>query len=180
MAKQTTVHTEAEPIKLLKIVFQRARIAEVKLSDASTGFFKFHVKIGGPSILSALCKKMSWQVPDIKTTKQGLEGKLQGGHFTLLCDTNIGQPFEIEIPFKIINGFEILRLELEAKKGKGFRRELRFSGTFDSPEGAATFESYMNRTANAEGTLTVSYLKEATQPELEGLTEAQQTFPPED
>ncbi len=177
MAKSSTVHTP-EPERLLKIVFSRARIAEVKLSDASTGSFKFHVKMGPAKQLQALCNKMGWQVPDDKTTEQGLEGKLEGGSFSLLCDTNVGKDVEIEMPFKAINGFKMLRLELEQKKGKGFRRELRFNGTFDYPEGAATFESYMNRTANTEGTLTVSYLKENVQSTIE-LTEAQQATLPE-
>ena len=177
MAKQSTVHTP-EPERLLKVVFSRARIAEVKLSDASTGSFKFHIKMGPPKQLDSLCRKMGWQVPDDKTTEQGLEGKLEGGSIVLLCDTNIGKAVEIDMPFKAISGFKLLRLELEQKKGKGFRRELRFNGTFDYAEGAATFESYMNRTANTEGTLTVTYLKENVQTAIE-LTEAQQATLPE-
>ncbi len=112
-----TVHTQAEPEQLLKITFTRARIAEVKLSDASTGSFKFHVKMGPAKQLQALCNKMGWQVPDDKTTEQGLEGKLEGGSFTLLCDTNVGKNVEMEMPFKAINGFKMLRLELEQKEG---------------------------------------------------------------
>lgn len=178
MAKTQTVHTP-EPERLLKISFAGARIAEVKLSDAATGSFKFHVRVGSGKPLEQLCKKLKWQVPYENTTEQGLDGKLEGGNLNLLCETTLNKNVEINMPYKTIGSFKLHRLELIGKKGKGFRRELRFNGTFDDTTGAAAFESYMTRTGNSEGVLTVTYLKEeAVQPDLP-LTEAQQATLPE-
>jgi hypothetical protein len=166
MAKTETIHTPDEP-KLLKISFGGCRINSVTLSDAATGSFSFHCKVGNGKPLETLCRRMKWQVPEEHTPEIKLDGKLEGGTLTLLCETTLGKNVEIKLPYKVMKDFRIVRLELLAKKKKGFRRELRFSGTFDDAEGAATFESYMNRTNNADGHLTITYLKDPdTQSEL--------------
>lgn len=178
MAKTETIHTP-EPAKLLRLVFQGARIDEVKLSDAATGSFKFVVRVGNGRPLEALCRTLECQVPEEKTTDQGVDRKLEGGRLHLVCDSTIGKNVEIDMPYKAANSFKLVRREKLGKKGKGWRRELHFSGTFDDAAGASAFESYMNRTNNAEGVLTMTYLKEpAVQPELP-LTEAQQATLPE-
>ena len=169
MAKITAVH-RPEPDRLLRIVFNGARIAEVRRVDAEAGSFKFHVNLG--KRMEALCEKMGWQIPGDKTTLEQLEGKLNGGSLVLRCQDKLVDA-EVEMAYKNINGFALHRLELEGRKGKGFRRELRFNGRFDDPEGCAKMESYMSRTANARGQLTVTYIKEAEQENLP-LTEAQQ------
>jgi hypothetical protein len=174
MAKTTTISTP-EPARLLKITFAGARIAEVKRVDAEAGSFKFHVNLG--KTLEALCEKMGWQMPGDKTTLENLEGKMQGGSLLLKSQDKLIDA-EVEMGYKSISGFALHRLELEGRKGKGFRRELRFNGTFDDPEGCAKMESYMNRTANARGTLLVTFLKEEVQENLP-LTEAQQAVLPE-
>ncbi len=176
MAK--SIHTQAEPTRLLKIIFQAARFTELRRVDAANASFKIVVKCGTGKTLEALCSKMSWQLPDDHTTLQQLEGKLHGGHFVIRVNDKLSDAEWIELPFKTINGFAIHRLEIEGRKGKGFRRELRFNGVTEDPEACASIESYMNRIGTSTGELTVSYLKEEIQPDLP-LTEAQQATLPE-
>lgn len=111
-------------------------------------------------------------MPGDKTVKEDLEGKLSGGSIVLRCQDKLVSA-DFDMPYKSIGGFQLLRLELEQRKGKGFRRELRFSGTFDFSEGCATMESYMNQTANAAGELTVTFTKEPEQSELPLASEEQ-------
>jgi hypothetical protein len=171
MAKTTTINTP-EAARLLKVTFHASRFAEVKRVDAASGSFKIVVKAGTGKPLEALCKRMAWQVPDEHTVLQNLEGKFLGGSLVMRCNDKLVDA-EAELPYKSITGFAIHRLELEGRKGKGFRRELRFNGTFDYQEGCAVIESYMNRIGSATGELTITYLKEEVQPDLP-LTEAQQ------
>jgi len=174
MAK--TIHTP-EPERLLKIVFQAARFSEIRRVDAANASFKIVVKCGTGKTLEALCKKMSWQLPDDHTTLQQLEGTLHGGSFVMRVNDKLSDA-EVELPFKSMNAFAIHRLEIEGRKGKGFRRELRFNGVTEDETACASIESYMGRIGTSTGELTVGYLKEEVQPELP-LTEAQQATLPE-
>ncbi len=167
------VHTP-EPARLNSLSLAGARIAEVKRVDAEAGSFKFHVS-GPLSGLEALCKKMGWNMPGDKTTLERLEGKLLGGQLVFSCQDKLIDA-EIDIEYKELSGFELHRLELEQRKGKGFRRELRFSGTFKCVDGAANFESYMTRTNNSRGTLKVTYLKQEVQDAL-ALNDGQLNIP---
>lgn len=164
---------------IIPIIFNGARIAEVKLSDAATGSFKFAVRVGNGKPLEMLCRRLECQVPEESTTEQGIEKKLEGGHLTLLCETTIGKNVDIDMPYKACNSFKLVRRELIGKKGKGFRRELHFNGTFNDMTGAARFESYMNRTENAEGILTLTYPDKPAEQTPLPLTEAQQATLPE-
>lgn len=170
MAKSKTIHTP-EPERLNSINFGGAKIAEFGRVDAEYGWFKF--RVGGGNGLEALCKKMGWSMPGDKTTLERFEGKLIGGHLVFACQDKLIDA-EVDIEYGEIKGFELHRLELEVRKKKGFRRELRFSGTFKCADGAANFESYMTRTANAKGQLKVTYLKEEVQTEMALSDEANQ------
>ena len=176
MAKTETVHTP-DPERLLKIKFQAARFTEVRRVDASSASFKVVVKCGTGAKLDELCKKMKWQIPDEHTTLQQLEGKLHGGSFVIKVNDKLSDA-ECELAFKVINSFAIHRLEIEGRKGKGFRRELRFNGVTEELEACAAIESYMGRIGASTGEMMVSFLKEEVQPELP-LTEAQQSTLPE-
>lgn len=175
MGRQKTVHTP-EPERLNVINFAGAKIAEFGRVDADSGWFKFRV-VGGAG-LEALCKKMGWSMPGDKTTLEKFEGKLVGGHLVLNCQDRLVDA-GLDIEYGEIKGFELHRLELEGRKKKGFRRELRFSGTFKCIDGAANFESYMMRTANARGVLKVTYLKEEVQENLP-IDDAKQLSIPDD
>ena len=109
-----------------------------------------------------LFEMQGWQIPGDKTTLQGLEGKLTDGHFILSSRDKL-IPAEVDLKFKSVTGFQLLRLELEGRKGKGFRRELRFTVTFEEVDGCAKLESFMMKAPGSSGSLKITYLREAVQ-----------------
>ncbi len=164
MGRTKTVHTPpTDEVKMSSITFQGAKIAEFGRVDPLSGWIKFHCSLGAG--LEKLFEIMGWDIPGNKTTLEKLEGKLDGGHFILTAKDKLVDA-EVDIEFVAIKGFECHRFELEGRKKKGFRRELRFAVSFKCVDGCANLESYMMRTDNARGTLKVSYLKEAVQEEI--------------
>jgi hypothetical protein len=160
-----TVHSpEPEQVPINKITFNGAQIAEFGRVDATSGWFKFRCSPG--STLDSLCKKMGWEMPHEKQSFERLDGEFKGGHLTLSCSGKLTKDVDVDIEYLKIKGFELHRLELVGRKGKGFRRELRFQGTFECEDGAANIESYMMRSGNAPGTLRITYLKEQIQENL--------------
>lgn len=59
-----------------------------------------------------------------------------------------------------VNGFEVIRLELESSRGKGHRLELRFTVSFPDLEGCRKLEEYMAVVGEGKSTLNVSYTKQ--------------------
>ena len=157
-----TIHTP-EPERMLKIGFTGAKLDEFRRVDAASGTFKFRVAIGNK--LTDLCKRMKWPMPGDKATLEKFEDKLIGGHLVLKAMDQMTD-FEIDLEYKEIKGFEIHRLELEGRKGKGFRRELRFSGIFECPDGAANFEAFMMNSKESKGNLTITFQREQVQENL--------------
>ena len=145
---------------MLKLKFSATKLAEIGRVDASSGWIKFTCFLGKG--FEKLFKAMEWQVPDEHVTAQKLEGKFEGGYFVLTAKDKLIEG-EVEIEFGTMSGFTCLRMELEGRKGKGFRRELRFQATLKSADGLALMESYMARTDNARGILAVNYHKEPVQ-----------------
>jgi hypothetical protein len=156
------------------ITFGGAKIAEFGRVDPASGWVKFHCSLGNG--LEKLFKGMGWNPPGDKTMSEKLEGKLKGGHLILTANGKIQtqknadgvpQDAEVDIEYIDIKGFECHRFEIEGHKKKGFRRELRFTVTFQCGDGAANLENYMMRYDNARGSLRVSHFPEAIQPELD-------------
>jgi len=108
---------------------------------------------------------MGWDVPGAKTTSENLEGKLEGGHLILTSRDKLIDA-EVDIEFSTITKFACHRFELEGKKGKGFRRELRFEVKFKRGDGATRLENYMMWTDNARGVLKVTYLLEPVEQQM--------------
>jgi hypothetical protein len=167
MAKRT-VHVVSEAAQSKRISFGAAKIMEISAVDPSSKSIKFACWLGRG--FEKLFDRMEWQVPEVHTTTQGLDGNFKGGSFTLTAKDKLIDA-EVEIDFLNMTGFQCKRLELEGKKGKGFRRELRFSATFKEPDGLAKLEAYQNASDNARGTLLVNYLQEPVQADLEDTTQ---------
>lgn len=163
MSRTKTIHTPPEESHLSTITFPSAKIAEFGRVDPASGWIKFRCSL--PKGFEKLFELMGWDIPGEKTVSEKLDGKLTGGHMILTSKDKLVDA-EVDIEFESITGFECLRLELENRKGKGFRRELRFKAQFKCVDGAANLENYMMQTDNARGSLKVSYLREAVQPEL--------------
>lgn len=170
------IHTpDPEQVPMNKITLIGATIAEFGRVDATSGWFKFRCSPG--SSLEQICKKMGWPMPGEKSSLERLDGEFKGGHLTLTCSGKLIKDVDVDIEYLKIKGFELHRLELVGRKGKGFRRELRFSGTFECEDGAANIESYMMRSGNAAGTLRITYLKEQVQTDLPLADDKQVSIP---
>jgi hypothetical protein len=172
-----TIHTP-EPPESFQITFPSSRIAEFGRVDPESGWVKFRCHLA-PKNIEPLFNHFGWQVPGEKVSLDKLDGKLAGGHFIMTAkpdeeqrlklkskDGRVDTDMEINIEYLTIDGFECHRLELEGRKKKGFRRELRFKAKFNCEDGAANLEAYMMRTDNARGSLKVTYVKEPEQTNL--------------
>lgn len=166
-----TVHPVGEA--LLNINFVGAKIASIGRGDPKSASCTFHCVLGKG--MGKLFEKMGWEVPGEKCSMEKLDGKLDGGHFIMtgsgdpdqlkLKSTNgkVNTDAEVEIDFGSITDFACYRFEIEGRKGKGFRHELRFKATVKNEDGMALLESYMSQTGNGKGNLKVAYLKESVQ-----------------
>ena len=66
----------------------------------------------------------------------------------------------IELDITRVYKFEAVRQELEGKRGKGHRIEVRFKVAFTAPGVCEMLESYMLTIGSGKGSLTVSYQKQ--------------------
>lgn len=163
MAKTTTVHTSGDTPRMNQITFPSVKIAEFGRVDPSSGWIKFQSSL--PKGFEKLFDLMGWDVPGDKTMSEKLEGKFEGGHIILTSKDKLVEA-EVDIEYVSITDFQCLRMELEGRKGKGFRRELRFNVKFKDETTCALLEAYQFKCDNARGSLKVTYLVEPVQTTL--------------
>jgi hypothetical protein len=149
------------------ITFPSCTIASFSRVDPSSGEVKFHCELPLKGT-DKLFERMDWQVPGDTTTEQGLEGKLEGGNFILTAKDKLVSA-EVDISFKEIRSFKCHRFEIKKHKGKGYRRELRFTATFDAtePTACAKLEGYQFACDNAMGSLKVNYVIQPEQTSID-------------
>lgn len=177
MPRTRTVHTpEPDSSQIGKIQFHSVKLAEFGRVDTASGWMKFQCPMSAKS-MDVLFPHMGWDIPGDKSSLEKLDGKLKGGHFILTAkaddeklkvksqDGSVNLEMEIDIEFGEITDFQCVRLELEGRKKKGFRRELRFKATFAEKceDAAANLEAYMMRSGNSRGTLKVTYFVDPEQ-----------------
>jgi hypothetical protein len=167
MAKSRTIHTPDAAAK--SINFAGARITEIHRVDTAGGHVKYACALGRG--YETLFEKMGWTLPGEKTKSEKLEGKFEGGSLIHSASDKLVNA-EYDIAYLVLSDFEMIRLEIEGKKKKGFRRELRFKATFKEQDACAKLEAYMFESDNARGPLKVTYYPEQVQEDLE-LTEEQ-------
>lgn len=158
MAK--TIHTPEPAAKSIK--FDGARITEIHRVDTAGGHVKYACGLGRG--YEKLFEKMGWTIPGEKTKSEKLEGKFEGGSLIHTASDKLIEA-EYDISYKVLSDFEMVRLEIEGKKKKGFRRELRFKATFEEQEACAKLEAYMFASDNARGPLKVTYYPEQPPPQ---------------
>lgn len=179
MARLKTVHTPEPAETQTRVTFSisNVKLAEFGRTDPADGWIKFHAALGKG--FESLFEMMKWQVPGPHTALQRLDGKIPEGTLLLKStedklkaespDGTVKSDAEVNIEFDSINGFECHRLELEGRKKKGYRRELRFTIKYHCRDGAANLEAYMMATDNARGSLRIAYTREPEQQELDGV-----------
>lgn len=122
------------------------------------------------SISASVMKAMKWdELPENYTGgKPG--GELHATEVEMAPDEDGLRKQKFKLATSTIYNFEIVRLELEGKRSKGFRHELRFDIDFTDPKGCEKLERFLNVAGDAKSKLTVSYVK---QEELKLISEQQ-------
>lgn len=194
-----TIHLSEAP-KMAKISFPAVKLSEVKRTAPESAEAKFHCHVPAKNI-EQLFTHMGWQIPGETSSMEKLDGRLKDGNLIFTAklddetvsklklkspDGHFDSEFQVDLEFKQIDSFACHRFEREGhkggNKGKGFRRELRFTCTFGPrcEDAAANLEAYMMRTDNARGTLQVKYLIEEKQGELNLTDDKQESLVPDD
>lgn len=108
---------------------------------------------------------MDWpeEVPAM-LTGANLEGDLHATSCDLIPSEGALKKHAVDLEINRVTKFEAVRLELEGKKGKGYRTELRFKVHFTDKAGARKLEQYMLTIGEGKGSLTVSYTKQTELP----------------
>ena len=119
------------------------------------------------SLNSAVIQKMGWtEIPECLTGAD-LEGEITAISLELIPSDKELRKHAIELDLSKLHSFQTVRRELEGKKGKGYRTELRFKLSSQDVNGCRKLESYY-LTANQKAQLTVAYEKAAVQEQLPG------------
>jgi hypothetical protein len=123
------------------------------------------------SLSQAVMKTMGWSdVPEWLTGAQP-EGDLSATALELVPKEQELRKHAMELDISRLFKFEIVRLELEGKQGKGHRLELRFTAVFNDPAGARKLEEFMAVIGEGKCSLTVSYTKQEVLPGVEATQE---------
>jgi len=113
---------------------------------------------------------MGWvEIPEC-LTGASLEGELHATTADLVPSEAQLKSHGFELTVSEVSKFESIRLEIEGKKGKGHRTELRFVVAFPDQKGAAKLEKYMLTVGEGKSSLTVSYTRQETLPGVEADT----------
>lgn len=173
---------------MFKLTIPRATISDYWGVGPLNASVVFHARPSPPD-LKAIFEHMGWSAPAKKDQMKKLDGQLIGGTFILSAklsdedklklkskDGFVDTEAEIDLGFKTVGDFQVKRMEVEGKRGKGFRWELRFKITSDHRGFAAQIENYMALTDNAQGALIISYMenKQPEQQKLDGVTDDKQ------
>lgn len=117
---------------------------------------------------------MGWvEIPEC-LTGANLEGSLSATTVKLVPSESQLKDHQIELSVSQVSKFESVRLEIEGKKGKGHRTELRFVVAFPDTKGARKLEQYMLTIGEGKSSLTVSYVKQEVIPGMEATDEQRQ------
>ena len=128
-------------------------------------------KNGGNAIFHANFTKsvsdaMGWGGMAPGQTSVKLEGVLAAATVVLQPKDGALAKWKIEFSGTAVKSFEATRLELEGKKGKGHRYELRFHVEFVDVTACRYLEEFITNAGEAKSTLDVSYTKQAEQANL--------------
>ena len=119
------------------------------------------------SLTAHVCRAMEWneEIPDC-LTKARPEGELIASEVRLTPGQKDLEKHAVELGISQIDGFEIVRRELESSRGKGHRLELRFNVHFTDSAGCAALEQYLQTIGEGKSKLSMLYQKQAKQESL--------------
>lgn len=112
-------------------------------------------------LTDAIIKTMKWEPCPESFTGGDPEGELAAKQAGLVPSEKALSMHRCVLSIQTVYKFEIVRRELEGKRGKGHRFDLKFKVDFDDLKGCKKLEQYMLTLSGAEGSLTVQYEKQA-------------------
>ena len=116
------------------------------------------------SLTQEIQRALAWsEIPDCATGAT-LEGDLHATTAELVPNEAALKKHSLELDVARCHKFEVIRLELGWKKGKGYRNELRFDFVFHDVRGARKLEEYILTVGEGKSKLTVSYVKQEVLP----------------
>lgn len=136
--------------------FISSRLVSFSKGDNGVGTAKFACPLTQPVI-----KTMDWdEFPDWLKSAHPV-GEVTGATLMSLvpADKEL-KKHAIELSVTAVYGFEIQTLEIEGKRDKGKRHELRFKIDFSDPKGARKLEEYRAVVGDGKGNLSVSYIEQ--------------------
>lgn len=147
----------AAPVKfeerttMATITFTGAQLLSVSRTPKK-GVLNFAANLTQP-----VSKKLGWgPLPD-KCLGDKMEGSINAASLIFAPkQTDLFNGNEFRAECQSLGHFQIVRRELEQSKGKGFRRELRFQGSFIAEGVAAMAESWLIAVGDGKGELKVS------------------------
>lgn len=111
-------------------------------------------------------KAMGWTDAPSWLTGGNLEGELAASIVQLVPDDGSQHRHQMQLDVSRINGFNLVRRELEGTRQKGHRHELRFKVHYSDVKGARKLEEYILTCGKSK--VVVSYTKQAVQADLPG------------
>lgn len=118
------------------------------------------------SLTDSVCSAMGWAVPSDCFTSATPEGELQCESVELVPAQQEMRKHSVSIGVARVSSFELLRREMEGKRGKGHTLELRFKVSTSESGICARLERYMETIGQGKGKMAVSYQKQAQQEDL--------------
>jgi len=144
------------------VTFTSAVLKSFSRGDSS-GSAKFSA-----SYTNAIKEAMEWgEVVDYQKSSK-LEGELTGRKMTIKPSDGPLEKFTIEIDITTVYGFELVKYEVEGKRGKGHRWELHFTVDFNDPTGCRYLEEFKIHCGKGKSSVTISH---EPQPKQGTLTE---------
>src|ERR1700693_5258993 len=109
------------------------------------------------ALTTAVCKALDWEeMPDFLIGATP-EGDVAASEAKLTPADKEFSKHAIVLGVSRVNKFQITRLELEGKKHKGHRLEVRFDLHFPDLKGCWKLEQYLLTVGNRKGSLNVQY-----------------------
>lgn len=137
----------------------------IKFNKVVLDSFTRKGKIGTASftaqLTDSIIEAMNWEPCPESFTGGDPEGELSAKQADLVPSEKALSMHRCVLSIQTVYKFEIVRRELEGKRGKGHRFDLKFKMDFDDLKGCKKLEQYMLTLAGAEGSLTVQYEKQA-------------------
>jgi len=129
--------------------------------DLKRGVLKFSASLTKPVI-----EGMKWQAPALSCTGSTMVGQITQASLAMSAkQMDLFAEGEFRVDVQTVSKFEITRMELKGKKGKGFRHVVNFEARFVGAEILALADAWILAVGDGVGTMRVDgELTEVTEP----------------